>query len=199
MNKIQVDILGLSVNPQSNHAYALVLKELDGVRRLPIVIGEPEAQSIANELEGVKPQRPMTHDLLRNVIEGLGASLKEIVITSLREGTFYATLVFDYSDIEIDARPSDAVALAIRCGANMYVTEDIMNEAAYKHENDGDTADDEQEDEFPSSTTSEENQEPPVENLSYRERLARELKDAIGNEDYEAAARIRDELQRLEE
>lgn len=200
MSKVPVDILGLSVNPNSTHAYALVLKEVDGSRRLPIVIGEPEAQSIANELEGIRPQRPMTHDLLKNIIEGLGGVLKEVVITSLKEGTFYATLVFEYSDLEIDARPSDAVALAIRCGASIYVSEEIMDEAAYKQDDGSEGADDDDEDsEFSDgpSLAPDEIKEVPPEKLSYRERLDKELSDAISSEDYEAAARIRDEIQRI--
>jgi len=84
MNKIQVDILGLSINPNSQRAYALLLKEVDGTRRLPIVIGEPEAQAIANELEGVRPQRPMTHDLLKNIIETLGATVREMAAITAR-------------------------------------------------------------------------------------------------------------------
>jgi hypothetical protein len=121
MGKIQVDILGISVNPNSQRAYALLLREIDGDRRLPIIIGEAEAQAIANELEGVRPQRPMTHDLLRNVIEALGSSVREIVISSIKDGTYYASINFEYSDVEVDARPSDAIALAVRCQVPMYV------------------------------------------------------------------------------
>lgn len=198
MNKIQVDILGLSINPNSQRAYALLLKEVDGPRRLPIVIGEPEAQAIANELEGVRPQRPMTHDLLRNVIEALGATVKEVVIAELREGTFYAKVVFEYSDLEVDARPSDAIALAVRCNAPLYINEAIMDEVALRAEDiqeidddDASSSDDEQE-------QSTEQREAPSQPLTERERLEQELDQAIKVEDYEAAARIRDELQRLD-
>lgn len=200
MNKIQVDILGLSINPNSQRAYALLLKEVDGTRRLPIVIGEPEAQAIANELEGVRPQRPMTHDLLRNVIEVLGASVKEVVIAELREGTFYAKIVFEYSDLEVDARPSDAIALAVRCNAPLYIDEAIMDEVALRAEDvqevDDDESRDEDDDQAAKSAPVE--REAPSQPLTERQRLEQELDQAIKVEDYEAAARIRDELQQLD-
>lgn len=199
MNKIQVDILGLSINPNSQRAYALLLKEVDGTRRLPIVIGEPEAQAIANELEGVRPQRPMTHDLLRNVIEVLGASVKEVVIAELREGTFYAKIVFEYSDLEVDARPSDAIALAVRCNAPLYIDEAIMDEVALRAEDVQEVDDDEtREDTDPSAQSTPVEREAPSQPLTERQRLEQELDQAIKVEDYEAAARIRDELQQLD-
>jgi len=205
MNKIQVDILGLSINPNSQRAYALLLKEVDGTRRLPIVIGEPEAQAIANELEGVRPQRPMTHDLLRNIIETLGATVKEIVITTIKEGTFYATIVFEYSDFEVDARPSDAIAIAVRCGAPMFVSKEIMDEISMQAEDitevepsSQETADeDEGDDELKRLQSKSAVQEAPSEPLTFRQRLEQELDQAIKVEDYEGAARIRDELRRL--
>lgn len=199
MNKIQVDILGLSINPNSQRAYALLLKEVDGTRRLPIVIGEPEAQAIANELEGVRPQRPMTHDLLRNVIEALSATVKEVVIAELREGTFYAKIVFEYSDLEVDARPSDAIALAVRCNAPIYIDEAIMDEVALRAEDIQEVDDDdarEEDDHTPASAPAE--REAPSQPLTERQRLEQELDQAVKVEDYEAAARIRDELQRLD-
>lgn len=201
MNKIQVDILGLSINPNSQRAYALLLKEVDGTRRLPIVIGEPEAQAIANELEGVRPQRPMTHDLLRNVIEALGATVKEVVIAELREGTFYAKIVFEYSDLEVDARPSDAIALAVRCNAPLYIDEAIMDEVALRAEDIQEVDDDdarEEDDHTPSASAAPAEREAPSQPLTERQRLEQELDQAIKVEDYEAAARIRDELQRLD-
>jgi len=199
MNKIQVDILGLSINPNSQRAYALLLKEVDGTRRLPIVIGEPEAQAIANELEGVRPQRPMTHDLLRNVIEVLGASVKEVVIAELREGTFYAKIVFEYSDLEVDARPSDAIALAVRCNAPLYIDEAIMDEVALRAEDVQEIDDDEAREDTDHTTQSTPvEREAPSQLMTARQRLEQELDQAIKVEDYEAAARIRDELQQLD-
>lgn len=211
MNKVQVDILGLSVSQASTGAYALILREIDGVRRLPIVIGVPEAQAIANELEGIKPQRPMTHDLLRNVIESLGGQLRDVSISSLKDGTFYATLHFEFSDLEVDARPSDAIALAIRCGVPMYVAEEIIAEAGFTPDVDeadeefGEAHEEEAEEENEierlraSSEETETDQEAPPKTMSLRDRLHASLDLAIKNEEYEKAAQIRDQLNQLGE
>ncbi len=205
MSKVQVDILGLSINPNSQRAYALLLREVGGSRKLPIVIGEPEAQAIANELEGIRPQRPMTHDLLCNIIEALGASVREIVIHAIKDGTFYASIIFEYSDIEIDARPSDAIALAVRCNAPMYIDDAILEESALSPEEIQETEEDNSEEstqgdeEFEETSTrktvSRDQLELP---LTERQRLEQELDQAIKVEDYEAAARIRDSLRKLE-
>jgi bifunctional DNase/RNase len=111
-----MDILGLSTSPSSGGAYALILNEMDGNRRLPIIIGTFEAQAIALELERIKPPRPMTHDLLRSVIQGFGSYVKSVLISELRDGTFFAqiSLESDGNELELDARPSDAIALAIQ-------------------------------------------------------------------------------------
>lgn len=207
MSKIQVDILGLSINPNSQRAYALLLREVDGDRRLPIVIGEPEAQAIANELEGIRPQRPMTHDLLRNTIEALGASVREVVIHSIKEGTFYASVVFEYSEIEIDARPSDAIALAVRCNAPIYIDEEILEESKLRADEyeEADASQEQQEEQAsegelfgePASRKRQEREQPELP-LTERQRLEQELDQAIKVEDYEAAARIRDSLRKLD-
>lgn len=199
INKVQVDIFGLTDRGMSQGAFALILKEAEGPRRMPIIIGVPEAQAIANELEGVRAQRPMTHDLLRNVIEALGGQLREVVIHSLKEGTFYASLNFEFSDLEVDARPSDAIAIAVRCGVPIYVAEEILEEAAIDQGDMGDEEDEEsveEEEESPALPAAP--AEPPSEHepMTYRERLERELDEAIKTEDYEKAARIRDELNR---
>ena len=138
MNKVQVEILGLSASPSAGGAYALLLKEIYGARRLPIIIGSFEAQSIALELEGIKPPRPLTHDLLKNVIDHLGATVSEIIIDELRENTFYAKIRMDVSTLihEIDARPSDGIALAVRTGAPLFVSDDVMKIAAFVPTND---------------------------------------------------------------
>jgi bifunctional DNase/RNase len=208
MSKVQVDILGLSINPNSQRAYALLLREVDGNRKLPIVIGEPEAQAIANELEGIRPQRPMTHDLLRNVIEALGASVREVVIHAIKDGTFYASIIFEYSDIEIDARPSDAIALAVRCNAPMFIDEAILDESALSPDEFQEAEDEEHRDndsvsrsdnEFEEAATRKPDLREKVEMpLTERQRLEQELDQAIKVEDYEAAARIRDSLRKLE-
>lgn len=210
MEKVQVDILGLSENPKSKGAYALVLREIEGPRRLPIVIGPAEAQAIVTELEGHRPPRPMTHDLIKSVIESLGAQLREVLITSLNEGTFYATLVLEYGGQEIDARPSDAIALAVRFGAPIYVSEDVLRAAGFSTDESGDSEsftegeeeaeeDDDELDVFRKQTEQPKAEEEPNEALNYRQRLERELSQAVTSEDYEKAAKLRDELSRLNE
>jgi uncharacterized protein len=202
MSKVQVDILGLSASQAGTNAFALILKEAHGNRRLTIVIGVPEAQAIANELEGIRPQRPMTHDLLKNTIDVLGGHVKDVVINALREGTYYAQIIFEYSGLELDSRPSDAIALAIRCGVPIYVTEDILEEAGFPSEENedfatGDSDDEEDETLSPATSTPPASTEQVPVHLSERDRLQKELDDAITNEDYELAARLRDELQKL--
>lgn len=201
MSRVQVDILGLSSSQAGTNAFALILKEAHGSRRLTIVIGVPEAQAIANELEGIMPQRPMTHDLLRKVIEGLGGTLQEVVINNLVDGTYYASLVFAYSGLEIDARPSDAIALAVRVGVPIYVEEHIMNEAGVAADDSDDamSLSDEEDDEDARREAMQVNEaDLELGPIPYREQLMRELEEAIRVEDYERAARLRDELQRLE-
>ncbi|HTR98903.1 MAG TPA: bifunctional nuclease family protein, partial [Bacteroidota bacterium] len=129
VDKVLVDILGLSTNPASGGAYALILREVNGNRRLPIIIGASEAQSIALEMEGIKPPRPLTHDLMKNIIAAFGAELTDIIIDDLRDGTFYAKLNIDSQ--MIDSRPSDAIALAVRYGVQIYVAASVMDEAAF--------------------------------------------------------------------
>ena len=141
MEKVQVDILGLSTSPSSAGAYALILKETNGKRKLPIIIGAFEAQSIALELEGMKPPRPLTHDLMRNIIDLFAVSLNEVCINELRDGTFYAKLTIEglSETQEVDSRPSDAIALAVRYGAPIYVGEEVLNEAGIVSEDEDET------------------------------------------------------------
>ncbi|MEJ5262483.1 MAG: bifunctional nuclease family protein, partial [Ignavibacterium sp.] len=128
MDKVQCEIVGLSSSPATGGAYAILLKEIDGNRRLPIIIGQFEAQAIALEMEGIKPPRPLTHDLLKNLIDNLGGTVVEVIVNELRENTFYAKIVLDVSGLtnEVDARPSDAIALAVRADAPIYVSEAVM-------------------------------------------------------------------------
>src|SRR4051812_25501789 len=130
MDRVQVEILGISTSPASNGAYALILRETAGLRRIPIIIGGFEAQAIALEMEGIKPPRPLTHDLLKSVVEALSGTISEVSINDLKEGTFFASLKLS-DDQEIDSRPSDAIALAIRFGVNIYVAESVMAEAGF--------------------------------------------------------------------
>ncbi len=131
MDFIQVEIIALSTSPSTGGAYALVLSEVDGGRRLPIIIGAFEAQAIAFELEKIQPPRPMTHDLLRDAFESLGAEVTDVVIDELRDGTFYAKVRFTNGGEEgqLDARPSDAIALAVRVEAPILVAAAVLDEA----------------------------------------------------------------------
>lgn len=165
----------------------MILKEVNGNRRLPIIIGAFEAQSIALEMEGIKPPRPLTHDLMKNILESMGADLSEIVISELRDGTFYARLNFDSQ--EVDARPSDAIALAVRFGAPIFVIDKVMDEAAFLPENEESEA-----------TTGESTPAKGKETkLTKLETLRVQLKESIEREDYEKAAQLRDEIRRLEQ
>ena len=188
-DRIQVDILGLSSSQSSGGAYALILKEVSGARRLPIIIGAFEAQSIALEMEGIKPPRPLTHDLMKNLIDLLGGELVDVYISELREGTFFARLNLDTQ--EIDSRPSDAIALAVRYGAPIFVAEKVMAEASFLSEGD------EGEKGIPTTTKPEqpETSKPP---LSKLEQLEQQLVEAIAKENYEKAAQIRDEIKQLQ-
>jgi bifunctional DNase/RNase len=188
-DRIQVDILGLSSSQSSGGAYALILKEVNGARRLPIIIGAFEAQSIALEMEGIKPPRPLTHDLMKNLIDLLGGELVDVYISELREGTFFARLNLDTQ--EIDSRPSDAIALAVRYGAPIFVAEKVMAEASFLSEAE------EGEKGIPPTAKPEqpETSKPP---LSKLEQLEQQLTDAIAKENYEKAAQIRDEIKQLQ-
>ena len=123
----EVDVVGVRVEMPSNQPIVL-LRETGGDRYLPIWIGTVEASAIAFAQQGVVPQRPLTHDLLKDVVAGLGADLSEIRITALDSGVFFAQLVFA-SGIEVDGRPSDAIALALRTGSPIYVADEVLDEA----------------------------------------------------------------------
>ena len=197
MNKIQVEILGLSASPSAGGAYALLLKEIYGVRRLPIIIGQFEAQSIALEMEGIKPPRPLTHDLMKNVIENLGGTISEVIINELRENTFYAKIILEISSMtnEIDSRPSDAIALAVRTGAPLFVSEDVMKIAAFV------PSSEESEEEINSAIDTPGSAEHKTPKKSTPETRLAQLQDllreAIEKEDYERAVKLRDEINRL--
>lgn len=193
MDKVQCEILGLSTSPATGGAYAILLKEIDGSRRLPIIIGAFEAQAIALEMEGIKPPRPLTHDLLKQVIDNLGATVTEIVVNELKENTFYAKIVLEVSGLtnEIDARPSDAIALAVRTFAPIYVSESVLESAAFipSEENENET------EKFSPSEIDED--KTPLTKEAKLAAMQDKLREALDKEDYERAARIRDEIKRL--
>lgn len=193
MRKLQVDILGLSTSPHTNGAYALILYELEGKRKLPIIIGGFEAQAIALKLENIKPPRPFTHDLFKNIADAFHLQVNEIIIDELHNETFYAKVVCEVNGEvhEIDARPSDAIAIAVRFNAPLFVTEEIMNEAGIR---------DEQKEEGEEEEEAAEPEEEPAAPLTADARLEElqaSLNEAVTNENYEEAARLRDAISRL--
>ena len=186
-----MDILGLSTSPSSGGAYALILNEIEGNRRLPIIIGTFEAQAIALELEHIKPPRPMTHDLLKNVIQTFGADINQIYINDLSEGTFFAQIIYNSNgeQMQQDARPSDAIALAVRFDAPIFVDSSVLDEAGIISE--------EQSDEEGTTSKAVTGQTEPPAEMTKLEKLQSELQTAIDTENYEKAARLRDEIQKL--
>jgi bifunctional DNase/RNase len=192
MEFVQVDIIGLSTSPSSGGAYALVLGEVDGNRRLPIIIGAFEAQAIALELEKIQPPRPMTHDLIRNLFDAISADVTDVVIDELREGTFFAKIRYEIAGEsgQLDARPSDAVALSVRAGAPIFVSDSVLEEAGIPSEETDDLAAVESEE-----TEAEEVVE--AEPKSMLEQKEEQLAAAIADEDYERAAQLRDEITKL--
>jgi bifunctional DNase/RNase len=187
VSKIRLEILGLSSSQAQSGSFALVMGEKGGSRRLPIIIGMFEAQAIAIEIERITPNRPMTHDLFRSLAEAFEIRLIEVVISDLREGVFYARLVCVGEDrkIEIDARPSDAIAIALRFNAPVYTYENVLQEA-------GIVLSDEEDDEAFEEVRK------PARPESLKDYSSDELQvllnQALENEDYEKAAKIRDEL-----
>lgn len=182
-----MDILGLSTSPSSGGAYALILSEVDGNRRLPIIIGTFEAQAIALELESIKPPRPMTHDLLKNLVLSFNSNVEQVIINDLNEGTFFAQIHCkrDEDIFELDARPSDAIALAIRFGAPIYVNSKVLDEAGI------------QTDETSEKSSKSTSREEGGREMTQMEALETELKTAIETENYEKAAKIRDQINKL--
>ncbi|GEP91985.1 hypothetical protein SAMN05660909_04186 [Chitinophaga terrae (ex Kim and Jung 2007)] len=131
MRKIELEIVALSHSITQTHSYAVVLGEVNGLRRLPIVIGGFEAQAIAVALEKMQPSRPLTHDLMKNFMNAFNIELQEVIISNLQEGIFYSKLICSNNEetIEIDSRTSDALALAVRFGCPIYTFENILNSA----------------------------------------------------------------------
>ncbi len=195
MDKLQVDILGLSTSPHTNGAYALILYEIEGKRKLPIIIGGFEAQAIALKLENIKPPRPFTHDLFKNIADTFGLIVKEVVIDELHNETFYAKVVCEVEGEvrEVDARPSDAIALAVRFEAPIFVSEEIMNEAGILEEQKDEGGEEPVEQEAEGIASP-----PPTATQRSQQDLEQKLQDAIDNEEYEEAARLRDEITRLQ-
>jgi bifunctional DNase/RNase len=195
MRKIKLNVLGISYSQTQSGAYALVLSEEDGERRLPIIIGGFEAQSIVIKLENLNPPRPLTHDLFKSFADLLNVSMKEVFIHKLEEGVFYSQLVCTRDDKEllIDSRTSDAVALALRFECPVYITEEIMDKAGIIIK--GDEADEMLGGK--GARGMESSEDDSLSSFSLSE-LNNMLQEAIESEDYEKAAAIRDEIGKRE-
>lgn len=193
MKKIQIKIAGLSYSQTRSGAYALILEEEDGNRRLPVIIGTAEAQSIAIQLENLKPYRPLTHDLFVSMAHSFHIEVVEVNIIKLEEGIFYSEIVCkrDHAVIKIDSRTSDAVAIALRFRVPIYVTTEIMNKAAMVFDDETANSENEKNTEF-------EPKETKLQNFN-KEELNKKMQEAIKNEDYELASLIRDEINRRKE
>ncbi|MFY0652559.1 MAG: bifunctional nuclease family protein [Cyclobacteriaceae bacterium] len=193
MDKIKLEILGLSSSHSQSGSFALVLGEVNGNRRLPIIIGTFEAQAIAIEIEKISPNRPMTHDLFKSFSHHFNIKIKEIIISDLKEGVFFAKIVCEHLGqiVELDSRPSDAIAIGIRFNADIYTKESVLLDA-------GITLSDEFEDELeaiqkPDPEAKKGKAKKEIKDFS-TDKLNKMLDDALAKEDYEGAAKIRDEL-----
>jgi len=199
MNKIKLNVLGISYSQTQSGAYALVLTEENGDRRIPIIVGGFEAQSIAIQLEGLKPPRPLTHDLFLNFAVSFKIDILEVNIYKLEEGVFYSKLLCDdgKNKITVDARTSDAIALALRFKCPIYTTEEIMERAGIVLDL-GKEAKIKEHEKNQSSRKAESTPSTSRLNEEFKEYTDEELQqllhEAIGKEDYERASLIRDEL-----
>jgi uncharacterized protein len=201
MKKIRLDIVGLSYSQTQTGAYALVLAEAEGNRRLPIIIGNFEAQAIAVMLENMIPTRPLTHDLFKNFADSFQIDVSEVIIYNLKEGIFYAKMVCSDGNqtIEIDARTSDAVAMAVRFNCPIYTFESILSQAGVALD-EGETPEGEKT-KSPAKSTSEKKRSAATSASSTSEfsslsaeQLQESLTRALEDEAYERASRIRDEM-----
>lgn len=196
MNKIKLNVLGISYSQTQTGAYALVLTEEKGERRIPIIIGGFEAQSIAIQLEGLKPPRPLTHDLFHNFALTFKINIKEVVIYKLEEGVFYSQLICQNNgeEVVIDARTSDAIALALRFKCPIFTTEEILAKSGIVIDLEQDKGSGHVKGEKKTKKTTQES------NQQYRDMPLQELEElleeAVNNEEYEKASLIRDEIKR---
>lgn len=205
LKKIPLEILGLSSSQSQSGSFALILGEKHGNRRLPIIIGMFEAQSIAIQIEKISPNRPLTHDLFKAFAEHVHVAIIEVVISDLKEGVFYSRIVCSdgATTFEIDARPSDAIAIGLRFGVPIFTVESVLSEAgiilsdmdeASEEDDDDDRDEDDDEDsDSPRPTPRATEARDPSGQVSLDE-LTKMLAQALEKEDYEKAAKIRDEL-----
>ncbi len=204
MSLVRLNIKGISYSQTQNGAYALILNEVGGDRKLPIVIGAFEAQSIAIALEKeIKPPRPLTHDLFKNFSDRFEIVVKQVIIHKLVDGVFYSSLICERDGIEeiIDARTSDAIALALRFNAPIFTYKNILDKAGIylkAEERQREKEEQEEEDIISEELLKEEIEMQSDDTTDYTKMSMEELKEllsqAVANEDYEKAARIRDEI-----
>ena len=195
MRKIELEIIALSHSVTQSHSFAVVLGEVGGSRRLPIVIGGFEAQAIAVALDNMKPSRPLTHDLMKTLCDTFEIQLEYIYISKLLDGVFYSNLVCKKGDdlFEVDSRTSDALALAVRFDCPIYVEESIILEAGVEADPNEENVISNSEEKQIAELTSVPSASSNYSEMSVAD-LQVQLKSALDNEDYELAARIRDEL-----
>ncbi|MDE1206183.1 bifunctional nuclease family protein [Tenacibaculum larymnensis] len=200
MSLIKLTIKGISYSQTQSGAYALVLSEMEGTRTLPIIIGAFEAQSIAIALEKeIRPPRPLTHDLFKTFSDRFSITVKQVIIHKLVDGVFYSSLICEREGVEevIDTRTSDAIALAVRFEAPIFTYENILDKAGIYLKMDEELTIEEDldsdEDEIEFSIEEEEEDQGNYSHLSLKE-LHEQLNDAVANENYELAAKIRDEI-----
>lgn len=199
VDKIRLNILGLSASKIQSGSFALLMGEEHGNRRLPIIIGMFEAQAIAIEMERIVPHRPMTHDLFKPLAANFGFKIEEVYISDLREGVFYAKIICSNEEkrVEIDARPSDAIAIAIRFKVPIFTNEAVLQEGGitmneYEEERTQESEKVEKVVKRSSSAAASANELSEIET----EMLEKMLNEALAREEYEKAANIRDELKR---
>ncbi|MEX2568087.1 MAG: bifunctional nuclease family protein [Cyclobacteriaceae bacterium] len=199
-NSVELEILGLSSNHSQSGSFTLVLGELEGKRRLPIVIGMFEAQAIAIEIEKIIPNRPMTHDLFKSFATNFEFTIDHILISDMREGVFYAKIMCksSFKKVEIDARPSDAIAIAVRFEAPIFCANGVMNEASIEFTEEDEKREQEASSRSEATATSGMEKKKSSEALKdfSLDKLNQMLEKAINSEDYERAARLRDEINR---
>lgn len=195
MKKIELEIVALSHSIAQTHSYAVVLGEVNGLRRLPIVIGGFEAQAIAVALERMQPSRPLTHDLMKNFMQAFNVELHEVVISDLQEGIFYSRLLCsnEHDTVEIDSRTSDALALAVRFGCPIYTYERILDSAGMLLDDNGETK---KKKSKVSSTSTEEAVAKDDLTAMSDEDLDNLLNEVLEQEDYIRAIAIRDEIKK---
>ncbi len=196
MKKIELEIVALSHSITQTHSYAVVLGEVNGLRRLPIVIGGFEAQAIAVALERMQPSRPLTHDLFANFMTTFGIDLAEVIIYKLEEGIFFAKLVCQNNEetIEIDSRTSDALALAVRASCKIYTYENILEAAGlFIENNEGQAGAEESTNTPPSPVSKSAAFDKDLKTMGLEE-LHTLLQQVLDQEDYVRAITIRDEI-----